>query len=235
MVDFHTHILPKMDDGSRSSEESAAMLRMLAEQGIKRVVLTPHYYPEAESPEDFLRRRAASFDRLQKAIGEQPLPALHLGAEVRYYDGFSHTPSLAGLMISGSRLMLLEMPFTGWEPRMFREIERAQQNFGCQIILAHIERYLRFQKDAHFWENVQQTGALVQANAEFFLSSMLARRQAIHLLRQGRVHLLGSDCHGIQKRPPRLGEAIHRIGRCLGCDALDAVAWRGQRLFKSYT
>ena len=57
MVDFHTHILPKMDDGSRSSEESVAMLRMLAEQGIKRVVLTPHYYPEAESPEDCLRRR----------------------------------------------------------------------------------------------------------------------------------------------------------------------------------
>ena len=57
MIDFHTHILPKMDDGSKSTEESIAMLKMQAEQGIRWVVATPHFYAEPESPQDFLQRR----------------------------------------------------------------------------------------------------------------------------------------------------------------------------------
>lgn len=239
MIDFHTHILPKMDDGSHSSKESIEMLQMIAGQGIERIVLTPHYYAEDESPQAFLQRRKASFERLQKAIQEslQPqeqlmLPKLHLGAEVRYYEGFSHTSDLEKLKISGTDLLLLEMPFTKWEPRMFREIENAQENFACKIVLAHIERYLWYQKDIHFWENVQKTGALVQSNAEFFLSSMLTRHKAMQLFRQGKIHLLGSDCHGVQKRPPRLGEAINRIRRCLGSDALEPVDELEQRLFK---
>ena len=239
MVDFHTHILPKMDDGSHSSKESIEMLQDIAGQGIERIVLTPHYYAEDESPQAFLQRRKASFERLQKAIQENllpeeqlMLPELHLGAEVRYYEGFSHTAAITKLKISGTDLLLLEMPFTRWEPRMFREIETAQENFECKIVLAHIERYLRYQKDTHFWENVQQTGALVQSNAEFFLSSMLTRHRAMQLFRQGKIHLLGSDCHGIQKRPPCLGEAINRIHRCLGSDALEPVNELEQRLFK---
>ena len=60
MIDLHTHILPKMDDGASSSDLSLEMLRMEAEQGVDTVVLTPHFYREKEDPSSFLQRRASS-------------------------------------------------------------------------------------------------------------------------------------------------------------------------------
>ena len=61
MIDFHTHILPGVDDGSRSIEESLAMLQAEADAGIERVVFTPHFYASQNSPKDFLRRRKDSW------------------------------------------------------------------------------------------------------------------------------------------------------------------------------
>ena len=100
MVDFHTHILPKIDDGSKSVEESLAMLRSEWEQGIQEVVLTPHFYPQMDDPREFLARRQASFERLQAAMGEEALPKLRLGAEVYFYYGMSNSEILKELVIS---------------------------------------------------------------------------------------------------------------------------------------
>ena len=61
VVDFHTHILPGIDDGSSSAEESLAMLQMEKEQGIDTVVVTPHFYPQEDRPERFLKRRKEAF------------------------------------------------------------------------------------------------------------------------------------------------------------------------------
>ena len=86
MIDFHCHILPKMDDGSDSINTSLAMLREEHTQGVNRVVLTPHFYCEEESIEAFLQRRKKAFSALQTAISDQPhtddIPELCLGAEV---------------------------------------------------------------------------------------------------------------------------------------------------------
>jgi len=57
MIDFHSHILPKLDDGSSSSDESCKLLRCLATQGVESVVATPHFYADNESVERFLARR----------------------------------------------------------------------------------------------------------------------------------------------------------------------------------
>lgn len=68
MIDFHTHILPKTDDGSRSTDESVKMLLALKEQGIDAVAATPHFYANDESVEDFLKRRQASFEALKAPL-----------------------------------------------------------------------------------------------------------------------------------------------------------------------
>ena len=146
MTDFHSHVLPEMDDGSRSVEESLEMLAMSWQQGVRHMAATPHFYAEENSPEEFLKRRAVSAEKLQRAVeGRENLPILHLGAEVRYYEGFSQTQSLEKLKIQGTDLLLLEMPFAPWTERMFREIRNAQQRLGCTVVLAHIERYLHDQ------------------------------------------------------------------------------------------
>ena len=60
MIDFHTHILPGIDDGAKDVSVSAAMLEMEKEQGVNEIVLTPHYYGKFYSPTDFVRRRAVT-------------------------------------------------------------------------------------------------------------------------------------------------------------------------------
>ena len=148
MIDFHTHILPKMDDGSKSTEESIAMLKMQAEQGIRWVVATPHFYAEHESPQDFLQRRNHSYQSLQKEIERQglqdQLPKIRLGAEVRYFEGISHSSAVHDLKIENTDLLLLEMPFVPWSQRMIQEVKAAQQ-FNLTILLAHVERYRKTQ------------------------------------------------------------------------------------------
>ena len=83
IVDFHSHILPGIDDGSESLQESIAMLRTEAAQGIGHVVATPHFYPRYETPEDFLHKRDQAEAVLLSAMKrEKGLPQLSVGAEV---------------------------------------------------------------------------------------------------------------------------------------------------------
>ena len=93
ITDFHSHILPGIDDGSRCVEESIAMLRMEAEQGITQVIATPHFYPSHHRPEDFLAKRREAEEGLQEArSGQDGLPRVLVGAEVYFFPLllFSH-------------------------------------------------------------------------------------------------------------------------------------------------
>lgn len=232
MIDFHTHILPDMDDGSRSVAESIQMLEEISRQGIRCIAATPHFYAEKEDPETFLFRRTEAEAHLREAIGNRTdLSIICMGAEVRYYEGFSRTQALAKLKIQNTDLLLLEMPFTTWNDRMMREIQYTQERLSCTIVLAHIERYLRYQKGCKFWDQIEEAGILVQSNAEFFLSAT-GKRKALQLLKSDRIHLLGSDCHGIQRRPPNLGDAISLINDRLGTGSLERIMEREQRLLK---
>jgi protein-tyrosine phosphatase len=89
-ADFHSHILPGGDDGSRSVNESLKMLSLDADQGIRRVIATPHFYANHDTPERFLKRREAAWSHLREAVeGFSGLPEIVLGAEVYYFPGMS--------------------------------------------------------------------------------------------------------------------------------------------------
>ena len=84
LIDFHSHIRPGIDDGARSPDESLKMLELMAAQGVSKVVSTSHFYPERESPESFLSRRAKAVGRL-RTVMRDGLPDVYLGAEVAYF------------------------------------------------------------------------------------------------------------------------------------------------------
>lgn len=213
MIDIHSHILPGMDDGSRSVEESVRMLEASARQGVKYIAATSHFYATENSPEQFLRRRAAAAALLQAAWQPQ-FPQLALGAEVYYFDGISRTEKLDRLKLENTGLLLLEMPFSAWSGRMVTEILDIQSRRDTTVLLAHIERYIAFQKPA-VWRELLDSGVRMQCNAEFFLS-WKTKRKALRMLRQGEIHFLGSDCHNMTTRPPRLGDAMEVINKVLG-------------------
>ena len=227
MIDFHSHVLPCMDDGSASVQESVALLSLLREQGVARVFLTPHFDPMRDTPDTFLSRRKRSFEMLRPSLSDD-LPSVSLGAEVAYFPGISRMDALGELRLQGTRLLLLEMPMCTWSDSTVRELIELARVDGIRVLLAHVERYLDLQSPAVIAE-LLSLGVLMQVNASFLLR-LRTRRRALRLLSSGRVHLLGSDTHNLSRRPPRIGDAISVIERRLGREHVEQLRLRGESL-----
>lgn len=230
ITDFHSHILPNVDDGSASVEESIAMLRREAEQGIRRVIATPHFYPRHDSPERFLARRTAAESALRDAMAEyDDLPQVICGAEVYYFPGISECEALRELTIGGKKCILIEMPPVPWTKNMYSELEAIQAKWALTPIVAHIDRYLGVLNTHGIPQQLEQLPVLVQANASFFLRSG-TRGRALRMLKQDQIHLLGSDCHNMTSRPPNLDKALQVIGRHLPPETLERVSGYQQQV-----
>lgn len=214
MVDLHSHILPGMDDGSRSAEESHKMLLESARQGVSVIAATPHYYPAHEDPESFLKRREASFSRLEIS-GE--MPRVVLGAEVAYFYGISRCDALESLGIQGTGLILLELPFGPWSNTLVSEVCSIKPLTGLTPVIAHIERYSRNRAQLSV---LRSAGVLMQSNAESFLSR-LSSRGTIKAFSAGKTDFLGSDCHDLLSRAPNMGSARDRIVKYCGREFFD--------------
>jgi protein-tyrosine phosphatase len=220
-VDFHSHILPGVDDGSRSVEESLEMLRAEARQGIGTVVATPHFYANHDTPERFLRRRAAAWEMLQTAMAQEAgLPEVILGAEVYYFSGISDSDQLHRLTTGQKRYIMLEMPTVPWTQNMYQEMENIYTKHGITPVIAHIDRYISPLRHRQILDRLEELPVLVQANSDLFLRPMTAPL-ALRMLKEKRIHLLGSDCHNCSTRKPELGRAIEKIEKYLGAGALE--------------
>lgn len=211
MIDLHSHILPEMDDGSKSPAESAALLQMLQQQGVTTVAATPHFYAK-ETPEAFLKRR-------QEAVAKLPLleggPEILLGAEVAYFSGMGSCEALIPLQIENSKLLLIEMPFQDWSENVVEDVCEIPVQLGLIPVLAHINRYTGKHQFPKYKDLLLQSGVLFQCNAEAFLS-FGPRRWALDQLKKGYIHFLGSDCHNQDKRPPQLDRANDIITKKFG-------------------
>ncbi len=218
MTDFHMHVLPGIDDGSKNADMSVEMLERSAAYGVDTVCATSHFYAHENSLGRFLRRRAEAFERLSQAMdGRDDLPEILLGAEVYYFSGVSAMDGLERLCLEGTDLLLLEMPFVRWTDRMLREVQTIR-SLGIQPVAAHIERYMHIQ-DRRTMQRFLELDVLIQCNAEFFLSRRTAR-QALGMLKQGGIQFLGSDAHNLSSRAPDLGEALGLVERKLGRGAV---------------
>lgn len=220
MTDLHTHILPGMDDGARDVQTSISMLRMEREQGVNTVVLTPHFYSDRETADQFLRRRNISFKELNSALEQlstqeqEAFPRLVLGAEVAWRSDLVECEQLFELCIGETKNLLLELPFTLWTEQMFDQIYDFVGCTGIMPVIAHLERYLGLQRPKYIQE-VLNLGVPVQISAEI-LRHPIARRGALNLLRRNQAHLLATDCHDTGVRAPDLRSGMEIVRRKLG-------------------
>lgn len=229
-IDFHSHILPGVDDGSISIEESLRMLRLQAEQGVTHVVATPHFYPWRDSPESFLRRRAEAEKQLRQAMEQyNSLPKLFVGAEVYFFPGISDSDILPQFAFGKKQSVLIEMPQTSWTESMYRELEQIWLKWGITPIIAHVDRYLSPFRTHHIPEWLTELPVLVQANGAFFLQRS-TRSMALRMLQSGQIHLLGSDCHNMDSRKPNLGEAISLIEKRIGSIPVESIRELGRQV-----
>lgn len=233
IIDFHSHVLPAVDDGSASLEESIELLRKLYRQGISHVVATPHFYPRHDDPVAFLEKRRNAEKLLRDEMEfHTDMPELTVGAEVHFFPGISQSDVLEGLTIGQNRCILIEMPGSPWSQNMYRELEEIHTRQGLIPVVAHVDRYISPLRTHGIPDRLAELPVLVQANASFFLHGS-TRAQALKLLRQDKIHLLGSDCHNLTTRPPQMAEAIEVIRQKLGEDVLDRIRGYQRDLFQT--
>jgi protein-tyrosine phosphatase len=151
---------------------------------------------------------------------------------VLYFPGISHLDELPDLCLQNTNVLLLEMPFIRWTEAMIREVKDLARSRRVIVLLAHIDRYYYRQRRS-VWDEFLQEDILIQANAEFFLGTWTKRR-ALHLLKNGTIHLLGSDCHNMTTRPPHLKEAATVIEQALGPGVLRSMDALGRDLLGDY-
>lgn len=201
--DFHTHILPEMDDGSPDVATSVEMIRRLREQGVERIVLTSHYYSENESVEEYLARRAAAYERLMAAPEAVEFPPLLLGAEVRLARGMADCAELKKLCVEGTRLLLLEFPYLKHADWMMQEVENMTYQLNVVPMLAHVDRFLAWGLvDKKQLERIIGfEDAIIQINNEA-VTDRLTKKFVKRLLKEDFLFVLGSDTHNLQDRAP---------------------------------
>lgn len=209
IYDFHSHILPGMDDGCRSAAEAVQALEMSWQQGVAGVCLTPHFYAD-ESIEEFLQRRSEAMERLRSQMDAHggPFPELCLGSEVAWYPDISRTEGLSKLCLGNSRYLLLELPFCKWGSQVLQDLQTLCAA-GFVPILAHIDRYWSMQSRDTL-KKVLSLDLYAQVNGAALLD-WKRRSRAKNWLTGDLAQFLGSDCHNTVSRVPNLGLAMQRL------------------------
>lgn len=241
MIDFHTHILPGIDDGSRDIDMTEKMLRMEQSMGVSHIYATPHFYANRRSIDYFLQRRNRALDDVRKMIAAQTdgaeLPRITPGAEVYYFSGMGRAEQLSELCIEGTDLLLLELPFAQWYSDIEKDIKDIMDRRGLRIILAHLERYEAFQKDRYHWDQILEMPLTIQLNCEDIIDSgSLFRRNHRHklsfdLFADHDNIIIGSDCHNLTDRKPNLAEAREIITKKAGAERLKQIDEYTRELF----
>jgi len=209
IIDFHAHILPRADHGSDSLETTKKQLLYLKRCGVCTVVATPHFYPQRDNVDTFLKRREESWCRLKSEITED-MPRVLLGAEVLVCSGIDHMPGIERLCVEGTEVILLEMPMGPWRDEHIEAVRRISR-LGLTVVMAHIDRY-REEEVARLCEDCD---VLYQLNGET-QSTLAGRRRAYKISRTLPVVAVGSDIHGADKRAAknlvRLAERLKKSG-----------------------
>lgn len=213
MIDLHCHVLPGLDDGPSTLEESLDLCRAARDEGTRTLVATPHVnavYPRVtpaviQERVDLVNRAARS-----EGIGLTVVT----GAEVALSRvGEMSDAELDLLALGGGRYLLLELPSTSAVSGAAAALG-AVASRGYGVVVAHPERSAIAQRDAAVVHRLVQSGVLCCLDAASLTdqADRQTRRTAWELLRRGLVHAIASDSHGAVRRPPELASILNRAG-----------------------
>ncbi len=220
MIDLHTHILPGIDDGVKSEDEAVEFARVARADGVKTIVATPHckegfYFndrPAVLAAVARLRRRLAA-----EGVDLDLVPGaeVHLCADLpaRIRDG--RAPTLA----DNGRTLLLELSLTQYPPDLENLIFQLKLA-GIITVFAHPERIRYFQDDPRRYEALVRLGAYGQITTGSILGSFGSETTELSawMIRRRIVHVLASDSHNVQGRPPVLSDALAATAVLVGED-----------------
>lgn len=226
MIDLHCHLLPGVDDGAADLETSVAMAEIARRDGITDVVVTPHQR-HYRWPNEDSAALAEAFGALQRRIGEGL--RLVLGAEVRVDSDLlddleSHGPGRRILPLGGSRALLIEFDVfpTGPAPE---DVVHELIVGGWRPVVAHPERIPWLAEEPERIVALAAMGAAIQITAMSVTGEWGRRAQSCSrfLLDRRAVHVLATDAHGVDQRPPVLSGARARVADGWGEETADRL------------
>ncbi len=217
MIDFHTHILPGIDDGASNAYESLQILQMLKSQGIDTVLATPHYYGDYHTVDGFLSARGAAYQKLMQAVHEAnvSVPKIILGAEVRLSYELIQDAGLKRLCIGDTKCVLTEMSDGYWFEWVYDAVRKMKEDMGLIPVIAHLERYADSPPGMGKFERLFMLDVPIQINADAAADFKLWRNVKA-LMDKNRVHIIGSDSHNVSARRPRMDVAYRKISKKYG-------------------
>jgi protein-tyrosine phosphatase len=217
MIDLHSHILPGIDDGSKSLEMSLAMARIAVKDGIRVMACTPHIYPGL-----YLNHTAgitAARDALQQSLDEQDIPLrLVVGADVHLVPGLLESLRAGNVpSLNKTRYVLLE-PSHHVAPPRFAESVFQLVAAGYVPVITHPERLTWIEDNFQVFSDLTRQGAWMQVTAGALtgLFGPRAKYWGERFLGEGLTHILATDAHSAGRRVPVLSEARAIAERMLG-------------------
>jgi protein-tyrosine phosphatase len=221
MVDIHCHILPGMDDGAETLEESVQMAEMAIEDGITHVVGTPHANAEYTFRPDLIRQRR---DELQQRVGNR----LTLATGCDFHLNFENVQDLrtnpAKYTITQKNYLLVEFADFSIPPGTDDTLHQLLL-LGVSPIITHPERNRLIRSKPEMLRRWLRQGCYVQITAQSLLGGFgeSTRKQAEEWLEQDMVHFFASDAHNTSKRPLRLRKAFEAVAEKRGEDVAGAL------------
>lgn len=228
--DIHCHILPHVDDGSRSTNMSREMLRIARDNGIRHVVLTPHYM---QGKYEMAREEIYAHYKLfvEKVREEFSDIEFFFGREIFFGEDISDLLEENIIStINETDYVLVEFHPSASASYIAESLYKIE-NAGYSPILAHIERYPDLLKNIKMIEEIIKRGAYIQVNASSVTGTLGTgvKRAILKLMKKNMVHFIGTDAHSNRTRAPYLKECAEYITKKFGNEYTDRLLIRNPR------
>ena len=231
MIDFHSHILPNIDDGSRSIEETFNLIKEAERAGFESVVSTSHYmenYYETDVPEREVWVKAI----LENLKTKNRNKYLYLGNEIYFSENIINLlEKRKASTINDTSYVLFELPMNS-EPMNLYDIVYEMLQYKLVPILAHPERYSFVQKDPDLIYDLIEKGVLMQANYGSIIGQYGEKAQIIveKFLENNMIHFLGSDVHRPNTIYPKIPRILEQIADIVGEEKLEELTTTNPKL-----
>lgn len=231
MIDFHTHILPNIDDGAKNIEETLLLVKEAEEVGFEAIISTSHYmegYYETNTPERELWINII-YEKLQE---EKSTMKLYMGNEIYLSN---HMVSLLkeekASTINDTSYVLFEMPLNIKPLNVYNVVYEMMQN-KLVPILAHPERYTFIQESPEMIKDLMEKGVYMQANYGSIIGyyGKSAQIMVKRLLKNNMVHFLGSDVHSPHTIYPRIPQIMTKLTELIGKEKLEELTTKNPKL-----
>lgn len=209
MIDMHTHILPGVDDGPATVEESIELLELAEVEGITHILTTPHAYsPHYDVSKEKVLNGLAT---LQEEVKKRGLKIqLYSGQEIRIHDKVVERIERGeALALANSRYVLLELPSSGI-PAYTIAVIQGILNVNKVPIIAHPERNRAIMENPNRLERLITNGALAQVTAGSLAGHFgkAVQKRSLQLVEANLIHAYGSDVHNKKTRPFLFDEGL---------------------------